>query len=380
MRVHRPAILPVLFLLFLPLATQAASRNPPVVLPDSRPVDLVICLDISGSMEELLDSARARVWDIVNEFARMRPTPYLRVGLLSYGSDDSTQEDGWITLHSGLTDDLDAIYAELMALRTSGGEEYVGRVLDVAVHEMDWSPAWDGLRLVFVAGNESADQGVDEVDFRRVALDAGDKDILINALYAGNREQGVSESWHEVAQHGHGNFSAIDVGRAIAQIPTPHDERLLQLNASLNETYLAYGERGADGLANQLAQDNNASRLGVESCSSRIVAKGSALYTNASWDLVDALVKEDFDLASLRTQDLPEEMQGMDEQQRLSYVQARRAQREGIQRQIQELSGKREAFLVQAKKDELGALGLDDAIRQAIREQAKAKGFTCDGC
>ena len=105
MRVHRPAILPVLFLLFLPLATQAASRNPPVVLSDSRPVDLVICLDTSGSMEELLDSARARVWDIVNEFARMRPTPYLRVGLLSYGSDDSTQEDGWIILHSDLTDD-----------------------------------------------------------------------------------------------------------------------------------------------------------------------------------------------------------------------------------------------------------------------------------
>ena len=70
----------------------------------------------------------------------------------------------------------------------------------------------------------------------------------------------------------------------------------------------------------------------------------------------------------------------MDEQQRLVYVQTKRAQREDIQRQIQELSGKREAFLLQAKRDELGALGLDDAIRQAIREQAKAKGFTCDGC
>jgi len=381
MKIHRTASLLVFLLLFLPPATQAASRNAPVVLADSRPVDLVICLDTSGSMEELLDSARARVWDIVNEFARMRPTPYLRVGLLSYGSDDpATEEDGWITLHSDLTDDLDAIYAELMALRTSGSVEHVGRVLDVAVREMDWSPAWDGLRLVFVAGNESADQGMEEVDFRDVALDAGDKDILINALYAGNREQGVGENWHEVAQHGHGNFSAIDVQRGIAQISTPHDERLLRLNASLNDTYLAYGERGADGLANQLAQDNNASRLGVQSCSSRIVAKGSALYTNASWDLVDAMVKEDFSLASLRTQDLPEEMQGMDQQQRLSYVEAKRAQREDVQQQIQELSDKREAFLVQAKKDELGAQGLDDAIRQAIREQAKAKGFTCDGC
>lgn len=380
MRAHHPIVLPLLFLLFFSLATQAASRNTPVVLADSRPVDLVIVLDTSGSMEELLDSVRARVWDIINEFGRMRPTPYLRVGLLSYGSDDSTEEDGWIVLHSDLTDDLDAFYAELMALRTSGSVEYVGRALDVAVHEMDWSPDWDGLRLVFVAGNESADQGMDEVDFRQVALDAGDKDILINALYAGNREQGVSENWHEVAQHGHGNFSAIDVKRGMAQIPTPHDELLLRLNASLNETYLPYGERGADGLANQLAQDNNASRLGVESCSSRIVAKGSALYTNASWDLVDAMVKEEFQIASLRTQDLPEEMQGMEEQQRVAYVQAKRAQREDIQRQIQELSAEREAFLVQAKRDELGALGLDEAIRQAIRAQAKAKGFTCDGC
>ncbi|TDI13029.1 MAG: VWA domain-containing protein [Acidobacteria bacterium] len=380
MRAHHPIVLPLLFLLFFSLATQAASRNTPVVLADSRPVDLVIVLDTSGSMEELLDSVRARVWDIINEFGRMRPTPYLRVGLLSYGSDDSTEEDGWIVLHSDLTDDLDALYAELMALRTSGSVEYVGRALDVAVHEMDWSPDWDGLRLVFVAGNESADQGMDEVDFRQVALDAGDKDILINALYAGNREQGVSENWHEVAQHGHGNFSAIDVKRGMAQIPTPHDELLLRLNASLNETYLPYGERGADGLANQLAQDNNASRLGVESCSSRIVAKGSALYTNASWDLVDAMVKEEFQIASLRTQDLPEEMQGMEEQQRVAYVQAKRAQREDIQRQIQELSAEREAFLVQAKRDELGALGLDEAIRQAIRAQAKAKGFTCDGC
>ena len=34
---------------------------------------------------------------------------------------------------------------------------------------MSWSPDPDGLRLVFIAGNESADQAVDRVDFRAVA-------------------------------------------------------------------------------------------------------------------------------------------------------------------------------------------------------------------
>ena len=163
-------------------APPTALRTAPVVLPDTRAVDLVICVDTSGSMEELLDSVRARVWDIVNEFARMRPTPELRVGLLSYGAAASTPEDGWVLFHLDLTDDLDAVYRELMALSTSGSEEFVGRVLDRAVWEMDWSDAWDGLRVIFVAGNESADQGVEQADFRRVARDAEDKDILINVL------------------------------------------------------------------------------------------------------------------------------------------------------------------------------------------------------
>ena len=31
-----------------------------------RPVDLVIALDVSGSMSGLIDSAKQRLWDIVN--------------------------------------------------------------------------------------------------------------------------------------------------------------------------------------------------------------------------------------------------------------------------------------------------------------------------
>ena len=37
------------------------------------------------------------------------------------------------------------------------------------------------------------------------------------------------------------------------QIATPQDDLLLELNASLNTTYVPYGEKGAAGLANQVA-------------------------------------------------------------------------------------------------------------------------------
>ena len=175
---------------------------------ETRPVDVVVVLDTSGSMENLLDATRARLWDVVNELGRMQPTPELRVGLISFGTDKATEDDGFIIQHVDLTDELDEVYAELMELTIGGGDEFVGRALNEAIDGMGWSPEWDALRIVFVAGNEPADQG--DEDFRVAAQAARDRDIIVNALYAGNREQGVVEKWPEIARAGEGNFSAID--------------------------------------------------------------------------------------------------------------------------------------------------------------------------
>jgi len=360
------------------LALAVLVAGPTLSAQETRPVDVVVVLDTSGSMQNLLDGTRARLWDVVNELSRMQPTPELRVGLISFGTHEATEAEGFLVRHVDLTYELDEVYAELMELTIGGSEERLGRALNEAVDGMNWSPAPDALRVVFVAGNEPADQGDD--DFRLAARAASDRGIIVNALYAGNREQGVVERWHELAQAGEGNFSAIDPSVGSIQIATPQDDRLLELNAILNTTYLPYGEKGAAGLANQIAQDSNASRLGVQSCSSRIVAKGGALYVNASWDLVDRSLGEDFDWDLLSPSDLPEELHEMSNEQRDAFVGARRAERERIQLEIQRVSQEREVFVQRALAERLGDTGLGEAMRQVIREQARAKGFTCEGC
>ncbi len=347
---------------------------------ETRPVDVVVMLDTSGSMEDLLDAARARVWDVVNELGRMKPTPELRVGLVSFGTDLATEEQGFIVQHLDLSDDLDEVYSELMGLTIGGGTELVGRALNESLDNMSWSRDYDALRVVFIAGNESADQGVEDIDFRIAARAASDRDIIINALYAGNREQGVVEKWHEVAQAGKGNFSAIDPATNTIQIAAPQDALLLELNGRLNTTYVPFGEKGQDGMTNQIAQDSNASRLGVQSCSSRIVAKGGALYNNASWDLVDKTLEEGFEWDTISLADLPENMQSMTAGERVEFIETKREQREDIQRGIQSASEAREKFVKQAIAKRIGESGLGETMRKVIREQAMDKGFTCDGC
>lgn len=73
-------------------------------------IDLVICLDVSGSMNGLIDSAKLRLWDVVNELARIKPTPNLRVGLYSYGATKYDPATGWVRKDVDLTEDLDEVY------------------------------------------------------------------------------------------------------------------------------------------------------------------------------------------------------------------------------------------------------------------------------
>ena len=373
------AVLAVLATLIAP-STRSTASETGILGEESRAVDVVICLDTSGSMEGLMDAARARVWDVVAELSRMKPTPELRVGLLTFGTEEGGQDAGWIVAHADLTDDLDAVYASLMGLTVDGGEEFVGRAIHTALDEMSWSTDWNALRILFVAGNESADQDVDNYDFRIEARAAQDRDIIINAMYVGNQEQAIVENWPEVAKRGQGAFSAIDPEIATIQIPTPYDESLLALNARLNETYVPYGPNGTAGLANQVAQDGNASRLGVQSCSSRITAKGTSLYTNGSWDLVDASLEETFDINSVAVHELPESLQSMNTEELAGYVAGKRLEREAIQTEIQALSAKREGFIKNVRSQELAAGDLGEAMKQAIREQALKKGFKCDDC
>src|SRR5262249_58975069 len=73
-------------------------------------IDVVICLDASNSMDGLIASAKVKLWDIVNDLGKIKPTPNLRVGLYSYGHNNYPANRGWVRKDVDLTTDLDAVY------------------------------------------------------------------------------------------------------------------------------------------------------------------------------------------------------------------------------------------------------------------------------
>jgi hypothetical protein len=346
-----------------------------------RPVDLCLCLDTSNSMDGLIDAARRRLWDIVNDLSRLQPKPRLRVALLSYGNLDYPQAEGWVRVDAPFTEDLDFISERLFALRTHGGEEYVGRVLDSALTRLEWSDDAKALRIAIVAGNESADQD-QVVPFLDAAKKAAQRGVIVNSIYCGDAVDAIAPGWRDLAKCAEGEFAAIDQDRRAPVCATPYDELLAKLSASLNTTYLPFGAHGAVSCSNQTAQDANASGLGLDAACSRAATKASCNYRNGTWDLVDAVKERDFDLAKLSTDELPDTMRKLTLAERTRYVEEMAKKRAAIQREIGDLAAKRTDFIATEMKRQglAGDAGLEGAVRRAVRKQAERKGFTFDGC
>ena len=339
-----------------------------------RDVDLVIALDVSGSMEGLIESAKQRLWDITNELARARPVPALRVAILSYGNPNYGEQAGYVRVDLPFTADLDSVNATLFAFRTDGGEEYVARAIQTSLDSLQWSPERDALRIVFVAGNESAEQDP-RLTIAQAAAAASRRGVVVNAIYCGADGNADARGWQRVATSTNGRYASIDQNAAaVANVATPFDEQIAALNAELNATYIAFGAGGERGRANQAEQDGNAAAMSPAAAASRTVSKAGALY-RADWDLVDA-VESGKALAEIPAAELPAELQALQPQEREAFVREKAERRQDLQRRIGELAAARSEYIAEQTRETAGATGLDAAILEGLREVAATKGFS----
>jgi Mg-chelatase subunit ChlD len=358
------------------LATSAAADTIPAN-DARRDVDLVIALDISGSMEGLIESAKQRLWDITNELAQARPTPQLRVAILSYGRPRYGEQSGFVRVDLPFTSDLDAVNATLFAFKTDGGDEYVSRAIQTSLDTLQWSRDEDALKIVFVAGNESAEQDP-RLTLERATAEAARRGVVVNAIYCGDDGNADARGWQKVAAGTNGLYASIDQNAAaVANVATPFDARLAALNDELNGTYVAFGSGGERGRENLVAQDRNAAAMSPAASASRIVTKAGVLY-RSEWDLVDAL-EAGKKLEEIPLDELPAELQALPPGEREAYVRDKAEAREGLQQEIGALAAERSKYIAEQSREQAAERGLDAAILEGIREVAAAKGFSFEG-
>ena len=343
----------------------------------SRKVDVVIALDVSGSMSGLIASAKQRLWDIVNQLGRAQPQPELRISIVSYGNPEYGADTGFVRIDLPFTSDLDAVNQTLFGFSTNGGDEYVARVVSTSVSQLAWSTEQDALRILFVAGNEAATQDP-LISVQQATQLANAKGVVVNTIYCGATNDNYSAGWREVASMTNGLYASIDQNSAaVANIATPMDDKLNALNQALNDTYIAYGDAGERYRENQLDQDRNAGTMSSSASASRVVTKAGKLYDASKWDLVDA-VDSGKAIEDIEVEKLPAPMQAMNIGEREEFVKEQAGKREALQVEIRELAKNRRAFIENERKKQADSAPgeLDEVIQKGLKSQAEAKGFT----
>ncbi|WP_336959370.1 VWA domain-containing protein [Chryseobacterium contaminans] len=361
------------------LTVQNASISPLNNISKDNKIQVALLLDTSNSMDGLIEQAKSRLWNIVNTLTSLKyngQTPQVEIALYEYGN-DGIRDENYIRQVTPLTQDLDLVSEKLFALRTNGGSEYCGAVIRDASANLNWDGNEKSMKLIYIAGNEPFNQG--KIDYKDVISKAKNKNIYTNTIYCGSREEGIQGLWQNGATTGGGKYFNIDSDKKVIYIETPYDIRISECNSKLNDTYIYYGNHGSEYKMKQITQDKNAEVQSVSNLVERTVSKSKKnAYKNEHWDLVDKAEKDDSFIINMKPDELPDEFKGKSKEEIKKVVSIKSAEREKIQKEIEELSKKRQAY-IDAEMKKRGSDDSDDlgkAIENSIQELAKKNGYS----
>ena len=342
----------------------------------SNAIQVVLLLDTSSSMNGLIEQAKSQLWNILNELAGMNKNNQdseLQIALYEYGNPGTADSKHQIHQLSEFTTDMDLISEKLFSLSTNGGEEYCGAVIKRSLDDLTWNGN-DGLKIIYIAGNEPFDQG--PVSYQQVCKKAKANGVVVNTIFCGDQGSFEAKEWRLGASSGGGEFICISQNDETVYISTPYDDKINALNNKLNDTYIPYGEKGNAKKSNQVRQDMNAASYSKSNAADRISYKSSSKYKAEDWDLVDAFKK---DKSILKKADIKsEEYSEMTIEELESNIQLVIEERESLQAEIKELGKMRRTYKDAEAKKKLN--GKDDSLQksiiQSIRKQAEKKGYT----
>ncbi|HMI77279.1 MAG TPA: hypothetical protein VK484_00715 [Ferruginibacter sp.] len=341
-------------------------------------IQVAILLDVSGSMDGLIEQAKAQLWNMVSTMGKVKcnenVSPKIEIALYEYGRTTNDARKGYVKQINSFINDLDSLSQNLFSLKTNGGDEFCGQVIYSSLNELQWDAAPENYKVIFIAGNEDFLQG--NLHYTKACTDAKNKGVIVNTIYCGDKMQGIREHWNLAGECGNGSYTNINQNAKEEEIPTPYDSMIYSLNDKLNDTYVSYGYAAGRSKAKQLQMDEANAGMSKSAGIKRIKAKSNAaVYNNAQWDLVDAKRKEgDGFLSKIDKKELPDSLKNKSNEEIKKIVDQKSRDRSNIQKEIGSLNTQRDAYIATEKAknaNKNNAATLETEVEKIIKEQVK---------
>jgi Mg-chelatase subunit ChlD len=367
---------------------QTNIQNPEGAKPEqlkAPQIEVCFVLDTTGSMSGLIQGAKDKIWSIANELIATKPAPKIKFGLIGYRD----RGDAYVTKVSDLTEDIDAIYAQLTAFKAEGGgdgPESVNQALHESVSRVNWSPDRDVLKVVFLVGDAPPHMDYEnDVRYAEVCKAAMERHLFINTVLCGGDSE-TERIWREIARLAEGKFVAIPQSGGAVAIATPFDDAIARCNSNINSTVCAYGDHATQTLVKNKLESNAGSS--GEAIADRAQfqslqrtsgdAKYSGKVVGGDNDLVELLMGGTVKVTEIDAKKLPVDLAKLSPEELNRELQKRIDARKKLHADIDALLKKRAEF-VAAEKKRLAAEGktdsFDENVKTIIREQAALRGI-----
>jgi Mg-chelatase subunit ChlD len=345
-------------------------------MPANERVEVVFVLDTTGSMADLIEGAKRKIWSIASAVVETNPEADIAMALVAYRD----RGDDYVVQTTPLSEDIQGLYGKLIKLQADGGgdtPESVNEALDKAVSGIQWSDGENVKRIVFLVGDAPPHMDYrQEKQYPKILAEAVNREIVVNAVQAGDMAE-TTPVWKEIAQYGHGRFIPIpQSGGEIIVIVTPYDDDIVELQGHLDRSVLPYGNKEKQFETATKMREKAAAPSSVQIDNSEYYSKRASKkeVITGGGDLIADLANKAVELDKIDARELPDMLAGKSKEEVQALIAKKLSDRQKLEAGMQELIAKRDAFVLaeQAKTTKTNASdSFDTAVEDTLRAQLR---------
>jgi len=333
-------------------------------------IQLSLLLDVSGSMQGLLDQAKSQIWSCWNHienFEKEEKEIITEVALLSYGN-NLYENDGHVKLISDFSNNIDTLADKLFNMESGGGNEYCGKAIIFALDSLDWKMD-NAYKFIFISGNEPFDQG--PIEYKIACQQADSLQVKVNTIFCGKFEVGIDQLWETASINGNGKYTNINHDINYEEYKTPYDNRLVNLYQQYIGTF-----------SNEIELEQSINNYRTNEIMDEIspAYRDMIIYkfekNKNEKDLLEKIIDRKVRLQDLAKEDLPESWQQLSNQELKRHILKQSQQRTTYQRAIDLFIKKINEYLDIKLGEQTRENTLDDAIQEIIEIQLLEYGFS----
>ncbi len=339
----------------------------------SKRIEVVFVLDTTGSMVDLLEGAKRKIWSITNTIVDVQPDAEIRLALIGYRD----RGDEYTVKSFDMSTDLQSHYANLRRFEADGGgddPESVNEALDTAVSQLAWTSDPQTQRIMFLVGDAPPHMDYKgERKYPEIIAEAKRRNIRVNAIQAGNSGE-TRNIWNDIAERGSGHYIQIaQDGGHIDDVRTPFDQEIITVQQKIDETIMPYGAVSVkEGLIDKLAA-KAAAPIETQVENSKFYSKRSSTkeVVTGGGDLLDDIRNKNLKWNEVTDSEMPEALKGKKREEQKKIIDGTMEIRNKLEHQMTLLVQDRDAYVEaqRQKNTQNSDASFDKVVAETLKQQ-----------